>query len=159
MKSLYESIFDIGTNIHKDLTFGDVFTLDEHESVKSLHSFLGEEFSVQRLKRILKANNIKFKGEDNDEIIYNGVVELISNIKFDKVLEDIDKQWLMDKIAGFGWDLFRNQKHSSKTASMGVVVIGNGHLQLQRDISLFDDKVDTLHIYLGNNLKLIFKRK
>ena len=152
MKSLKESLFDSEKNITKDMTFGDLFELDEPMSSKSLHSPLSQEFSVQRLKRL-----VKVKGEDNDEIIYNGIVKLISDIKLIGNPEDLNKQWLRDKIQDFSWDLFRRPFDKYKSLYTGFSK--NGILSMYRDISLLDTSYDTLQIRLGTNLNLVFRRK
>ena len=149
MKSLRESLFD-NDLVTKNLTFGDLFELDEPMSSKSLHSPLSQEFSVQRLKRL-----VKVKGEDNDEIIYNGIVKLISDIKLIGDPEDLNKQWLKERRQDLVWDLFRKSRYIS--FYMGFCK--NGILILTRDINLFDESYDTIQIRIGTNLNLIFKRK
>ena len=151
MKSLKESLFDSDL-VTKKLTFGDIFELDEYESRKSLHSPLSQEFSVQRLKRL-----VKVKGRDNDEIIYNGIVKLISDIELKGKPEDLNKQWLRDKIQDFSWDLFRKPFDNYKSLYTGFSK--NGILSVYRDINLLDPSYDTLQIGLGTNLNLIFRRK
>lgn len=150
MKSLKESLFDSDL-VTKDITFSDIFELDEYESSKSLHSPLSQEFSVQRLKRL-----IKVPGSDNDEIIYNGIVELIKNIKIDKDPDSVDKKWLRYEIQEFGWDLFRKPSY----ASLYIGFSKNGRLLIGQDgLSLFDQDFNTIQIRLGTNLNLIFRRK
>ena len=150
MKSLKESLFDSDLATKK-LTFGDLYTLDEYESWRSLHSPLSRELSVQRLKRL-----VKVKGGDNDEIIYNGIVKLISDIELKGKPEDLNRQWLRDKIQDFSWDLFR--KPFDEYKSLDIHFSKNGILSYT-DTNLLNTSCDTLQIRLGTNLNLIFRRK
>lgn len=149
MKSLKESLFD--DNITKDITFGDLFELDREASDKSLSSPISQEFSVQRLKRL-----IKVKGEDNDEIIYNGIVKLISDIELKGDPEDINKRWLRLQIQDFSWDLFKKIYYKS----LYIGFIKDGRLMIGQDgLSLFDRDFNAIQIRLGTNLNLVFRRK
>lgn len=150
MKSLSESLFDSDL-VTKKLTFGDLFELDEYESTKPHEVPLSREFSETRIKKL-----VKVEGANKDEIIYNGLVKLISDIELNEKPENITKQWLINEIQRTCLNLFQ---YSLKNKKIYVQPWTNsGHVILDRDKSIFDS-VGVIQIFLGSMMRLEFKRK
>ena len=151
MKSLKESLFDTEKNITKDITFGDLFELDEKYSSNWKYCPLDKQFSVQRIK-----SKIKVTGTDKREIIFKGMVKLIENIKLEGSPEDINKAWLFYQVEDAVWDFFQ---YSMEKKRVYIMLLNNGHLVLDKDISLFDGEFDVIQVVLGPELNLLFRRK
>lgn len=150
MKSLKESLFDVEKNITKDMTFGDLFELDEKFSSNWKYCPLDKQFSAQRIK-----SKTKVTGSDKREIIFKGMVKLIENIKLEGSPEDINKAWLFYQVEDVVWDFFQ---YSMVNKRVYIMLLNNGHLVLDKDISLFNG-FDTIQVILGPELNLIFRRK
>jgi len=150
MKSLKESLFDSDLAT-KDLTFGDLFELDEKYSSNWKYCPLDKQFSAQKIK-----SKTKVTGSDKCEIIFNGLVKLIENIKLKGFPEDMNKGWLSHEVESAVWDFFR---HGEVKKRVYVMFLNNGHLILDRDRSLFGDSFDTIQIIVGPELNLVFRRK
>ena len=150
MKSLQESLFDTDKNVKKDITFGDMFILNELPSLTNDHR-LNLEFSVQRVKRA-SGISASYPGES----IYKGLVKLIQNIKFDVPFEEADKDWLKNKIS----DLFINQnllRTRGKDKNIYIALYRQDNLVLVHDESIFT--VDTVQIGGIPGLRLVFNKK
>ena len=150
MKSLKESLFDVEKNINKDMTFGDLFELDEKFSSNWKYCPLDKQFSAQRIK-----SKTKVTGTDKCEIIFKGMVKLIENIKLKGSLEDINKAWLFYQVEDVVWDFFQ---YSMVKKRVYITIFNGGHLVLDKDISLFNG-FDIIQVGLGPELNLVFRRK
>lgn len=152
MKSLRESLFDVEKNITKDMTFGDLFELDEKSSSNWKYCPLDKQFSVQRIK-----SKAKVTGTDKRGIIFKGMVKLIENIKLEGSLEDINKAWLFYQVENVVWDFFQFSM-MKKSVFITISIFNGGHLVLDKDISLFNG-CDIIQVGLGPELNLVFRRK
>ena len=154
MKSLSESLFD--DNVSKDITFGDLFRFESHNIVKNIHARgeyqdLSKSFSSLRVK---KASGVS--GSDKNETIYKGLVKIIQDIKLTGDPEEIDKKWMEDKLRKTVNNLFQ---YSLTMKSLYVGFFNNGSICLSRDYTLFDHGFNQVHIGLGPDLDLVFRRK
>ena len=154
MKSLRESLFD--DNVTKDMTFGDLFKLESYNIVKNItargeYQDLSKSFSAGRIKKITK-----FSGTDKNETIYRGLVKIIQDIKLTGDPEDIDKKWMEDKLRELVDDLFQR---NIIMKSLYVGFFNNDHICLGKDYTLFDHGFNQVHIGLGPDLGLVFRRK
>ena len=84
MKSLVESLFDTEKNITKDITFGDLYGV-YRDSRYWKSSPLDKIFSAQRVK-----SKSGVKGTDKKEIVHDGILQIILNIKLEKSPDDKD---------------------------------------------------------------------
>lgn len=148
MKTLAESLFDIDKNTTKDITIGDVFDFDNDKSL-GMNNLIYLELSAQRVKR---ASGVS--GSSPNEIIYNGVLKLIQNIKIDVPPEEADRDWLEEKVSNLTKDLFRAQAKNKNTY---IGLHRQNRLVLTHDESIFN--VDTIKIQASDGLRFIFNKK
>jgi hypothetical protein len=154
MKSLAESIFDDNT---RDYTFGDLFELESYNIVKnvtarSTYQDLTKTFSVGRIKKVSHISGI-----DKNESIYRGLVKIISDIKLTGDPDDWYREQLRATVEDKVSEFFQ---HSSST--LMIVYVGfdtsNGALLLGTP-SIFNPRVGKIHMSLGPDLSLVFRRK
>ena len=154
MKSLSESLFD--DNATKDITFGDLFRFESYDILKNIYARdeyrdLSKSFSSLRVK---KASGVS--GSDQNETIYKGLVKIIQDIKLDGDPEEMDKKWMEDRLRKTVNGLFQ---YSLTMKSLYVGFFHNDHLMLAKGYTLFDHEFNEVHIGLGPDLGLVFRRK
>lgn len=151
MKSLRESLFDVDKNIAKDMTFGDLFKLDE-DSTHWKNAPLDKQFSALRIKKAIKVTGI-----DKCEIIFKGLVKVIEDFKLEGNPDDWGREEIQDELKKLIWNFFQYSLDNYKK-SVYVGFYNHGALCL-KDYSIFDHEVSEVNISLGHYLTLKFIRR
>lgn len=117
MKSLSESLFDQETNIKKDITFGDLFELDEYKTdLKKISAdYMGhladDMYKISDLyNKQLISKDSKIKGSSDEDIV-KGLATIIQNIPITAQTNIIDLGSKLEKFEKYYKSFIKNSFH------------------------------------------------
>ena len=155
MKSLRESLFDDDL-VTRDITFGGLFEWQKDENI----SYFFKEGSGLQWSKYLSAVRIKkdskVSGSTQNEIIYNGLLKLVEDIKFDEdnITTDLFEDYLTKMMKPY-YQYSLSDKH--KRAS--VQIYKNGRFIIGQEQDMIHGDFDTIKVFLCQILCLTFERK
>lgn len=155
MKSLRESLFDKDL-VTKDVTFGGIFKWQE--DTNNDYFFKGQ--SGLQWSKYLNPSKIKkdskISGTTKNEIIYNGLLKLIEDIKFDgnNMTTDLFEDYITEMMKPY------YQNFLSDTYKRAFVQIyKNSRFIVGRELNMINGDFDTIKIFPCQNLCMTFERK
>ena len=155
MKSLRESLFDLGTQmteslfdkdlVEKDLpSFKDVF---EFKKDNSNPGICGNQFSFRRLKKDIGA-----PGKDEVEVVFNSIVKIIEDIKMNEMYTHGIEESIIEALSPYILSSYKPIKKSN-------ILVWNGKLLISAD-STTQQKLNWDRIIINIiSVSLVFERK
>ena len=155
MKSLQESLFDDDL-VTKEITFGNFFKWQKDEFTQN---YFKETFTVQWSKYLSSVRikkDSKVSGSTSNEIIYEGLLKLIENIKFDEdnITTDLFEDYLTKMMKPY-----YQYSLSDKYKRASVQIYKNGRFIIGQEQDMIHGDFDTIKVFPCQTLCLVFERK
>lgn len=155
MKSLRESLFDRDL-VTKDVKFSDIFELVHNKNLPYLFQEVGSHSWSKYLSSVRIKKDMKVTGGTPSEIIYEGILKLINNIKF------TSKNMTTDLFEEYLTKLFHpyyQWSNPDKYKRAYVQIYKNNRFIIGQEQDMLIGDFDTINVYPCQGFCITFERK